>query len=233
MTNETFINDIAVVQEPKIVIHPNVNKFLDIDSEQQLEQHQQDVDLTPKSSVCSNLCTNLFSILKKNKPINECEDTSKKNINNSSSSITTDRIINKIFLENSISSSNTSCDSIDISFFQRQNQIMQESGNNKRKIFPDYRHSNSNGSSTSLSNDSIINETYLTTTNNHENDNISQTNIEHKSKDTIDEAIKNLGLNLSQISTNFDSLSIEMKNTSENTSATHSDLSLNQTSESA
>lgn len=47
------------------------------------------------------------------------------------------------------------------------------------------------------------------------NFNIDSNNIASNSKDTIDEAIRNLGVNLSEISTNFDSFSIEINSSNE------------------
>jgi hypothetical protein len=211
MIETTINNDLTITQEPKLIIHSNVNKILDTDSEQ-----QQNTDITPKSSVCSNLCNNFFSLFKK-------DENNKKNFNNSSAeTTTTEKIINKIFLENSISSSNTSCDSIDISFFQRQNQILEEH-KNKRKILPDYKNSYTGSLSNHSSNDYETYRTNFTTLDNVVDNN---NNGENKSKDTIDEVIKDLNINLSQISTNFDSLSLELKMSENNTSASQSDVSL-------
>ena len=205
----------AITQEPKLIIHSNVNNILDTDSCEQ--QRQNNIEITPKNSVCSNLCKNLFSIFKKDE-----KKIADKNMNSSSAILTTEKIINKIFLENSISSSNTSCDSIDLSFFHRQSQILEES-KNKRKILPEYKNSYGSLSGTSISNE---NETYRTnfTASDYINDK-NKNEFDNKSKDTIDEVIKNLNINLSQISTNFDSLSMDLK-MSENTSASQSDVSL-------
>jgi hypothetical protein len=186
LPTDNTISSMVITNEPKLKIHPNIANYDDTSNEPLAQ--------SPKSSVCSLLCTNLYSIFKTHKETNE-------NLNQNDDKL---KNIDKICFDNY--SSSTSCDSIDLSIFHKQLQQDQQNIN-KRKIMPVYFSSNS---------DVLNNQSFSKFSLNS----MPQTNLvgrdimfenEKNSKDMIDIAIKNLGVNLSQISTNFDSLSMEMK----------------------
>ena len=225
---ETNINNSNLVlsQEPKTKIHPRVTSW-DVDHlTQHVDGSSESQEKPPKTSFCSLLCANLHSIFKTkastNQVINAEPISSKQTTINTS---TTSEIINKIFLENSLPSANTSCDELST----YQGDVQKENGNNKRKIVPVYCSSNMalnvSKSNPSLSN---TNQTHVSTLMPSINETtveaIVDNDNEKESKDTIDEAIKNLGVKLSDISTNFDSLSIEEIKASESSSASSIEL---------